>query len=445
MQRRKFHHSNIIRDRWLSCCNTSFSISQKLQDPDSNGGGPGASGFWLGPMSPCKLPTEDTSKAVGCHVIWSILLQMGWGFKIMIPCNEQLGNRESATPGPAHWETVAESGIKPMAPKTQTSGWATGSLLSLSCNCPSWGSASSLPYQNPTGRVDFQNIPARRTEAMLGLVPGTQKVLSLPRQSFCATLAGRAQGSCSCFSLPSISFLSQTIETQAVQFPSSCTKIDPTPLKNTTIPFHVQSKRRRAQQPIRLSVSQLRRCNVKLKCTVPWMGKHWAGPVHQKELAAAVTMCSLWFPRAPLKQWQSAHSVVELKWRWVSNAPMSNVHCAPSHSGASQKQENKNHIPPCLNEWGTGRWFPDISDPLTLSLQADHSINLIFIWCNISRIPSCLYYSEDCISSSNHIIALGMCVQLDIHHKHCLLHSHHLWEKAFPFFAFPFCSERIWS
>lgn len=144
-------------------------------------------------------------------------------------------------------------------------------------------------------------------------------------------------------------------------------------------------------------------------------------------------------------QWQSAHSVVELKWRWVSNAPMSNVHCAPSHSGTSQKQENKNHIPPCLNEWGTGRWFPDISDPLTLSLQADHSINLIFIWCNISRIPSCLYYSEDCISSSNHIIALGMCVQLDIHHKHCLLHSHHLWEKAFPFFAFPFCSERIWS
>lgn len=301
MQRRKFHHSNIIRDRWLSCCNTSFSISQKLQDPDSNGGGPGASGFWLGPMSPCKLPTEDTSKAVGCHVIWSILLQMGWGFKIMIPCNEQLGNRESATPGPAHWETVAESGIKPMAPKTQTSGWATGSFLSLSCNCPSWGSASSLPYQNPTGRVDFQNIPARRTEAMLGLVPGTQKVLSLPRQSFCATLAGRAQGSCSCFSLPSISFLSQIIETQAVQFPSSCTKIDPTPLKNTTIPFHVQSKRRRAQQPIRLSVSQFRRCNVKLKCTVPWMGKHWAGPVHQKELAAAVTMCSLWFPRAPLK------------------------------------------------------------------------------------------------------------------------------------------------
>lgn len=83
MQRRKFHHSNIIKDRWLSCCNTSFSISQKLQDPDSNAGGPGASGFWLGPLSPCKLPIEDTSKAVGCHVIWSILLQMGWGFKII--------------------------------------------------------------------------------------------------------------------------------------------------------------------------------------------------------------------------------------------------------------------------------------------------------------------------------------------------------------------------
>lgn len=45
---------------------------------------------------------------------------------------------------------------------------------------PSWGPASSLLYQNPTGRVDFQNIPARKTEAMLGLVSVAQKVLSLP-------------------------------------------------------------------------------------------------------------------------------------------------------------------------------------------------------------------------------------------------------------------------
>lgn len=100
----------------------------------------------------------------------------------MIPCNEQLGNRvrESATPSLAHWETAAEPRVKPMAPKTRTSGWATGSFLSPSCNCPSWGPASSLLYQNPTGRVDFQNIPARKTEAMLGLVSVAQKVLSLP-------------------------------------------------------------------------------------------------------------------------------------------------------------------------------------------------------------------------------------------------------------------------
>lgn len=37
-------------------------------------------------------------------------------------------------------------------------------------------------------------------------------------------------------------------------------------------------------------------------------------------------------------------------------------------------EKKPKHIPPCLNEW---RLFPDISDLLTLSLQAEHSINFI--------------------------------------------------------------------
>lgn len=182
-----------------------------------------------------------------------------------------------------------------------------------------------------------------------------------------------------------------------------------------------------------------RRCNGKLKCTVPWTGKHQAGQVHQKELPPAVTMCSLWFPTALLKRsgaMARAHSVVELKWRWISNVHQWAMSTVPQIiQEPHRSKKNKKHIPPCLNECCTGRLFPDISDLLTLSLQAEHSIHFVFIWCNISRIPSCLYYSKNCVSSSNHIIALGMCVQLDIHHKPCLLHSHHLWEKAFPFFS----------
>lgn len=70
-----------------------------------------------------------------------------------------------------------------------------------------------------------------------------------------------------------------------------------------------------------------------------------------------------------------------------------------------------------MKECCTGSLFPGISDLQTLILRAEHSLLFIFIWCNISRIPSCLCYSKDRISCSNHIIALGMCIQLDIHCK----------------------------
>lgn len=171
---------------------------------------------------------------------------------------------------------------------------------------------------------------------MLGLVSVVQKVLSLPPKTICATLAGRAQGSCSCFSIPSISFLSQILETQAVQFPSTCTKILPTPLKDVTIPFPMHSKRR--------SLPALQVVNARVQ-EVQWevqmhnaLEKHQAGPVHQKELPPAVTTCSLWFPTDPLKHsggMASTHSAVQLKWRWISNVPVSSVPCAPSYLGTS--------------------------------------------------------------------------------------------------------------
>lgn len=184
-----------------------------------------------------------------------------------------------------------------------------------------------------------------------------------PTPSLCAMLAGRAQGSCSYFSLPSISFLSQILETQAVQFPSSCTNILPTPLKNTTIPLHLHSKRRStpAHQGVRVQEVQW---EAEKHSALDRKASSWASP--PKRASSSSHMCSRWFPTAQLKHsgaMASAHSAAELKWRWISNAPVTNVHCAPTHSGTSQeKKKNKTHT--TMSKWmktiSRYFWSPDL-------------------------------------------------------------------------------------
>lgn len=189
----------------------------------------------------------------------------------------------------------------------------------------------------------------------------------------------------------------------------------------------------------------VREVNWKLKCVVPCTGKHQARQVHWKEFSLAVTMCSLWFltihwnhSGAGLLQCQTL--TLQLNSRGDGQQRYTSEQRPLCTKSFRDLTENKEKACATMSKWMLHRkplsryfWSPD----LEFASRALYSLH--FIWCNISRVSSGLCHSKDCVSSSNHITALGMCIQLDIHRKpHVFCTITIFGRTAFPFFQFAF-------